>query len=456
MAEGSRKLNMSELVAVAIVLTAVFGNFAIADISIMGITPTYYRVIIPVLFFICAFLNWKNGSRIILVKDRNVIVNKAFFLMGLIWVLYGAVSVMISPWSSLGSGAKELLGIVWGFLSVYVIITLCMKGQIGNVIVAMKTVLAVALLIGYIEVFSGWHMGVSRLSDPAYIALLYELYPDAEIDVFMHNVATAFFYNQNDYCAFLTIMSPLCLYYKSDSCLINRVLHYAGLALVFMMLLIDDSFICTIAFIMGAIFYLVFAKASWRQWLVTSAVIAAVRLLGNNVVNAVFYIIPGGAEIQMAKLNASLGAQLANMEAGSGSLLYRINTYTISIAETFTQSKGFGLGAGSFVNYFAEDAERRKMMSNPHSLWLEIFSQYGIIIFLLVIAVFILVFIEMFRLLKKTDHHIPTMITSMGICLIVACFAPSNFLGGSYYWIVFGLALGVISENKTREREFFK
>ena len=166
-------------------------------------------------------------------------------------------------------------------------------------------------------------------------------------------------------------------------------------------------------------------------------------------------IISGGAEIQMASLNATFDAQLANMESGGGSLLYRINTYTISITETFTQSKGLGLGAGSFVNYFAANAESRKMMSNPHSLWVEIFSQYGIVIFVLVIAAFLFVFIELFRLMKRTDRHIPVMIMAMGICLIIACFAPSNFLGNSYYWIIFGLALGVITETKTKEKETF-
>lgn len=455
MAESSRKLNIAAFAAAITVITAVSGNFPIVDISIMGITPTYYRVLIPVLFIVCVFWNYRDYTRIILTKDRSAVANKVFFLMGTIWVLYGAVSVIVSPWSSFSSGAKELMGIVWGFLSIYVLITLCMQGQTGNILFIMKVVLAVSLILGYVEVFSGWHMTVSRLSDPIYIDLLSDLYPDTDINVFMHNIATGFFYNPNDYCAFISIMAPLCFYYKKESHPVIKFLHYAGMVMIFMMLLIDDSFICTIAFVLGILFYLVFAKASWKQWLVSVGVIAAVRLFGNFIINMISQIISGGAEIQMASLNATFDAQLANMESGGGSLLYRINTYTISITETFTQSKGLGLGAGSFVNYFAANAESRKMMSNPHSLWVEIFSQYGIVIFVLVIAAFLFVFIELFCLMKRTDRHIPVMIMAMGICLIIACFAPSNFLGNSYYWIIFGLALGVITETKTKEKETF-
>ena len=58
----------------------------------------------------------------------------------------------------------------------------------------------------------------------------------------------------------------------------------------------------------------------------------------------------------------------------------RFNTYGTAIKETFSSSFGLGFGPGSFSNYFGA-LNSTNLLLNPHSLWIEIFFQYGIIVF---------------------------------------------------------------------------
>lgn len=439
-----RKYRVS-LSTIILLLTIVFGNVAITEVRIMGVVPTYYRVIIPIIFIICTFWNKKIPSAIIIADGSCCSANKPFFIMGAAWLLYGFVSMFISPWSDIATGAKELIGIFLGILSVYSLITLCLRGQFNSIMNILKLILAAMIIIGYIELFTGWHMRTSMLSDPQYLEMIQKSYPDVDISTFSRNIATGIFYNPNDYCAFLTIMSPILLYYKKIYNITIKVLHIIGSGILFMLLLLNDSFICIISFLIGNIFYLIVSKASLKKWLSFIVIIGVVYIWGGVTINSIFQLLFEDTEIKMAKLYASLNSQMANMTNGTGSLMYRINTYTESVSEMLAQSKGLGLGAGSFTSYFSVVSDKLKMMANPHSLWIEILSQYGVIIFSIVVATFVYIFIKLYKMWRKTNGDQFIVIMAMGVCFIFASFAPSSFLKGTYYWIIFGLALGALS-----------
>ncbi|MDO4485127.1 MAG: hypothetical protein Q4C46_00880 [Bacillota bacterium] len=445
------KTSKMTVVAFLLIGTIIFGNFAIVEKFFLGVVPTYYRVIIPIMFFL--FFLKKNSSGLSKEKTtKSVDIVNVFYFVIVIWLIYGIISLILSPWTVFNDGLKELMCITLGLFSVYIIIELCERGQFKYMIVALKITICISLIIGYIEVFTGVHLSTSMLSDPMYLERLQQLYPQRNYSESFKYIATGFFYNPNDYCAFLSIFAPVLLYFDNFSSAVLKFMNYFSLALISMMLLIDDAIICIIALIISLLFYLIFDKAPIKRWVIIAVAFFSPRVIGNSVIwfiTSIINKVTGNTivihDVDMSNVELAVAVQTENMAQETGSLFLRINTYVESIKEMFLNSKGLGLGAGSFSNFFGQISEDKNMMSNPHSLWIEILAQYGIIIFSMVVIVLIVIFIRLVLENKKHKNNGVILVMAMGISFIFASFAPSSFLKGTYYWILFGLALGLLS-----------
>lgn len=445
---NSKKI--STIVAFLFVFILIFGNIPIINIHIVGIIPTYYRAIIPVFFMCILIKNVRIRETRILDKLSNI--EKYTYALLIFWIVYGVISIIISPWSDYSYGLKEVLNLCLGTLSIYITVYLYEKNEFENIILAFKISLIILLLIGYFEILTGKHLSMSMFSDTAYLSRLETLSAGEEIRRNKFYIATGIFYNPNDYCAFLSIFSPVFLYFNVKK-RFSELLTFLILFAVFLILLIDDAWICLISLVIGIIVYLVCAKANMSMFAISVLAFLFARYFGRSMIDAInniIYKISGNGDfshsVVVSNIENTLNVQIDNASQGHGSLYYRINTYMESIKEMFLQSKGAGLGAGSYQNYFADIAAERNMMANPHCLWIEILSQYGVIIFLLFVILMVLLIIKLFKQYLNNKEKKNVLIISMGMSFALASFAPSAFLMNSYYWVLIGLGIVIVSK----------
>ena len=454
MIEDIKKSDKVKIIAFIFIFIAIFGNIAIADVHILGVVPTYYRVLTPILF-LYIFWRSKHYNKANFFQENSMIV-RLFFSVLLFWILYGVITLFISPWSSFSDGAREILTLILAVMNVYIIVSFMKEDCTDVIILAIKISIAILLIIGIFEVFTGKHLAVSRWNDPDFIEQMKEFYKDGEIPKEVRYVATGIFYNPNDYCAFLSIFSPVFLLCKHRER--KRIIgNYIMLFLVFLMLLVDDAWICVLSLFLGIVIYLIMTKACLIKWIVVAGIFLIARFLGGYfiaTISALLYKISKNNmfnhPIAVSEVETAVFNQLDSMAQGQGSLFLRINTYLESIREMFLQSKGLGLGAGSFGNYFDSIAEKKGMMSNPHSLWVEILVQYGAIVFLIFIIVLVIIFSRLVVKALKEKNETYMLVIAMGVSFIFASFAPSSYLTNSYYWIPIGMALGIVGNSQLK------
>lgn len=432
------------------VFLIVFGNYSIIDVRIIGVVLTYYRVFIPILF-IFILIKYILNKDYILDKYSDKLIKYTGIVM-IFWIIYGCISLLISPWSVFDTGLKEIFNICLGGMVVCISIYLYNKNKFENIILTIKIIMLIMVFIGYIEILTGLHLNTSMISSPTYIEEVETIYAGEEIPSNVFYVATGIFYNSNDYCAFLSIFAPVFLYVKNENYL-SKLLSNIMLFFIFLILLIDDAWICIISLFICLMFYLIFSRAHIFAYILAIISFLFARYFGKAIIdlnNNIMYKIFGNDifnhSITVSNIEKTLSIQVENASQQQGSLYYRINTYTEAIKEMFLHSKGLGLGAGSYQNYFADIAIKRDMVSNPHSLWIEILSQYGIIIFLLFVALMLLIIIKLFKQYLKNKSKSHVLVMSMGISFALASFAPSTFLTNSYYWIIIGIGIAMVSE----------
>ena len=107
----------------------------------------------------------------------------------------------------------------------------------------------------------------------------------------------------------------------------------------------------------------------------------------------------------------------------------------------FVRSNFFGVGPDAFRKHVSS---MRSDSMNPHNWWMEILSEYGILVFLGYLIVYVLV---IWKLIKG---YLATQMAEAGIMIasllgfFIACVASSSLLRIPAHWLIFGLAIATI------------
>ena len=426
------------IIAAIIPLVAVFGNYSFLNIRFAGVVLTGYRCITPLIFLILIIFVFKEHKTEILKPDWHFSDHKmltVFFIVVVIWLVYGAASLFLSKYAVFDTGMKELLVLFLSCLTVISVYIVSRRGCWDYVILGMKIAVLVTIIIGVSEIFCGRHLITSRFCDPEYVKRVFETTGENALN-YRIRIATSVFYNENDFSAFISIMSPL---FAADIADKNRFKKYLGLivtGMVYFVLYSNDAFICLISTIIALVMYLIFSHAKIRTVILTVLSFVVTRLI-----IVVLPLIKSLGYDSNSALETSLIEQYNNMEMGYGSMLLRFNTYSVTLKETFLNTFGLGFGAGSYSNYFHQFAESEKMMSNPHCYWLEVLSEYGVLVFAAYVILLTLLFFVLIRRVTKFDRPRAALVIGMGSALIFASVAPSSYLMQTYYWIPIALAV---------------
>lgn len=427
-------------VSIILPLAVIFGNYSITGIEIAGLTLNNNRVVIPLLFIAFFFYSIKEKKQLIYSIGSN---EKKMYCLMIIWVLYGVVTIVLFPYADFHEGLLEILSLVLGTMTMAITSMLCRNNMWEYLIIGMKISVIIICIIGLYEVITTNHLSTSRFSDPEFIRLNKEIFGD-EAELLRWHLATSIFYNENDCSAMLAIFSALFLSALNDNRWWIRVVNIIGLCLVFSILFFNDAFICFIAFLVGVIVVLIFGVKSIKNRLVPIICLVLTRII----------IVPLSKILGInVGLAGTLLAQIDNNASGMGSMYYRINTYRVTLHETFFTSKGMGFGAGSFSKYFNQFVDSHMIMSNPHCFWFEILSEYGVIVFLLFICLLVMIMVKLIMKYHQTKDSKYISIIACGLSLIIASVAPSSFLKYGYYWILIGMAVYLADDEVINNRK---
>lgn len=105
-------------------------------------------------------------------------------------------------------------------------------------------------------------------------------------------------------------------------------------------------------------------------------------------------------------------------------------------------SYGMGVGAGGY-EYYMERSEYFKGIVNPHNFFLEIFAQYGIIVFSLFI-IWLLKILMRFKKSEVLSDNVKRLFYTSVILIPIIGIINSDSLGNTYWWLYL-TSLAIIS-----------
>ncbi|HNY58835.1 MAG TPA: O-antigen ligase family protein [Bacteroidales bacterium] len=403
-----------------------------------AIALNLYRVFVPILFIIITpqlFFAFKHR----LFSKLDI----ALFTVLATMILYGFVMFFLSEYvTSLKDSLKENLEVVLGIFSLAILITLIKNENDLLTFIDIVKVLFVCLLIfALFEIFTDIHLPLSRYSD-YYLMQRLGYLPSVPF-----YSATTIFHNENDYSTYLVIFAPLFFANKKDSRFLF-IVDCIILGLILFVLQINRAWICSVALIISVVFYLLVNNKSFLKNILK--IILAVAIY-----QCVYFFAgildPNFYHMKMGLLN-ELSGQQETASIGLGSMYRRLYTYFVSVKNMFVQTYGVGIGPGGFFN-FLESLNDKDLLLSPHSMWVEILVEYGIILFLTFAACIIYLFYNVCVLFKNTKKEIYAQIICMVIAFVLASNAPSGFFGMDFMWIPIGLSMIASNLLILREKE---
>lgn len=430
------------------ILAAVFAASLLAGERI--VFPHFSQLTFLRVFILCTTVYFayktyqKNGLKLDFPRPVRL-----FLLFMALWGVYGGFQVLF--YKNL-SKSKSLMDVAYIFLIAGLLFTavqILKSPKYLHVVFKVLRVFAVAfILIGLWEIASGRHLWISRFSDPVF---------NEKNPIMNYNVATGLFYNENDFSFVLALLAPVFFEWESSSRR-NTVFNYVCLALMFLIICINDSFISTVALFCALLCFFILKRGSIIR---PAATIAGAALLQKfvadnlknglmNLYNSLYAAFPNfllhPAPIKEPTIVKSSPAQAIQAQIASmghqGSLQLRLGLIKdgfVMLLHSFL----FGVGPGAFEDN-VRLLEANPLVVNPHCWPMEILAQYGIFIFAGYFFLYGLVMLHVFRLYKK--HR--TMEIGIALCLLVfllpAGFASSSMLKFPAQWLVLSVALSVI------------
>jgi teichuronic acid biosynthesis protein TuaE len=121
---------------------------------------------------------------------------------------------------------------------------------------------------------------------------------------------------------------------------------------------------------------------------------------------------------------------------------------TIEGIKMAINSRGLGVGPGNFEWHIAN-----KSISgtpNPHNWWLELLAEYGLLVFIGYILIYIKLIISTFRR-WKSDRYWPAGATLAALLVFpILAVAPSRLIWYSPHWLLLALAVSISIPEKSR------
>ena len=394
----------------------------------------FYRLAVVILALFTLII-YRGEVRI---SGRRSFVLWMGFLLA--WLIYGVVLLGLSPYADINRGSRELFSILCGLFSFYILSNLRLtEEEIEKVFRVLFWVLVAMIILGFYEIITANHLSSSMFEDPE---------NEVAWRVDPHS-ATGIMYNVNDFSALITLMLPVVIgRYRIR---LRRTYIDPGWILIFCVVFINrvnDANTCNLAILFGMFLYVLFQVNYDRRkkgLLIAFALVAVALLL-------VLYFTNKESDGMLVSRTMEL---VKDSSEGHGSLHSRMILYRNAILAGW-RSGFLGLGPGGFSTFYTENPEDTDLI-NPHSLLMEILSQYGLVILVLFLGLLIYLIRRMIRMYHEFEQENIREWGRMGVIWIasylITSFASSSYLPNSFHWTL--IALICLMLETVRERYGF-
>lgn len=391
--------------------------------SFAGFTWTAYRIIVVLSIITIVAL------QVVLKFDVSHTAPKWLLFMTF-WVVYGFALLFVGKYSDIHNGFVEMLSIFNGLIVMYVIrLFLQFEENRYQAIKLLYWLLNLMIIFGFAEIITGKHLATSAFLDPA--SSIYS-YSNAHL-------ATGLMYNVNDYSALITCMSPI---------LIDRRLGKKRIVTLICILVINqinDANTCTLAILFFVLYFLLIIVGGKTR----KAFLCRLLFWAIVVGSLAFIFFMGAGLTERTDVIGAIARHIFNAKRSTGSLYFRLTIYKDALLAWLSTGM-IGLGPSGFSSYFSANTSASGLI-NPHSLVLEILSQYGIIIGTWFIFLLYKMFIAGKKLCNEEDSNSRTrgiMVIAFVIVYVIASFAPSTFIGYPYQWLLIAVMCSFLDNSE--------
>ena len=403
----------------AMTYIVIFGDLIkVPGLRIAGFTFTLFRLAVLFVFF---FLMWRSAETgKVSVHRREGIL----YLMVIAWIVWAAASLMLSPYSDRHAGTKEILSLISGLFILFIFFQQRNDSAPGVVLCVIRNSVWILAIFGLLEVSTGIHFYTSRLAELENSSIIFKFFVSTN-----SRLATGIFYNENDFCCFLAVFGSTILY-SSNRDSTKRLLPKLFLLVVLLFVFLVDDANIAIGSLMIGLLFLLFKKKK---------VTTTVFLIGALSVP----VMVSGCYIVWGRVNTVIHSQVQRYHMGAGSLYLRVDIYKKSL-EALRHTNGLGTGAGGFSNYISQNYPN-SILINPHNVWLEILTTYGVIVFVVFVVAFFLLLSGLIKRSHRSNNKEAKIVAACFLSFVIGGLIPSSFLGYNYLWLLLGL--GCITSN---------
>lgn len=401
-----RRFDFDKFVRVLIYIALFSASFntSILSISVFGFQLCVFRLILLFLIPIALFFKRKELFKI----DKSIRYYIGFMF---VWCCYAFLTILWVEDKSSWIQTLYFLGL--GFISIYIFSKYIInKNYIYNCFLAFSFSSVVHIIFGINEyLFNNYYFIMQEyLEKYSY-----------------NNWPVSTFVNTNNYAFFLGL--SLCVFLfiiKASKNIYLRVLYVMVSVLAFFLICATSSRAVLLALMIGGLF-LVFNKyvfVNKRKLFNTLLVTGVFMILLTIIISSII------AFTNMDKFQNPIQSTSIRMNLTFNSFYFTIKSYFL------------GVGAGNFEYHIINNAVfNTSTIINAHNWWLEILSEYGVVIFLGYVLFISLIYIMTQRKFR-INNFIQSFQFAMTLFVVVfsiGCISPSSILEMEWMWLLFAV-----------------
>ncbi|MFT6716910.1 MAG: teichuronic acid biosynthesis protein TuaE [Saprospiraceae bacterium] len=408
----------------------------------LGIGSIYlFRIVLLISLFLLL-------ARRKLIFYNSIYTKRAFYLL-LIWVSYAFLSML---WAvDVKLAIVESLYLVKALLLFVVIVSLSKQSDDGLKTIHWSWILGllITMLLAVFEIYSGQHVkGIFT----EFLKNVHPLRP-----AFRSIISV--FSGPNEYCVYLCLSVPFLLYKIPKKFIL---LSFLVVIFTFYVVYKNDARVAVIALIFQGIMFSVLFFKQWRKKIVEFIRRFEVKVSLVIIFASIFYFAFFLQYVKNPRTTHDDYSMIASFGNGFQSPAERfldedgkeipmgslgIRKGLIFNGVLFLKDSYFlGVGAGNYKKYIKDQKGEynTKYASQPHAWWIEILSQYGLIIFSLYfgfVGMLFLFFLKMKKRYEIENQDCSLVIFGMVflVTFLLVSNASSTFINNPVNWISFSI-----------------
>ncbi|WP_163099320.1 O-antigen ligase family protein [Peribacillus alkalitolerans] len=409
----------------------VFSSFlgpGLLSVRVGPISLFPYRVLLPVVGILFFYGWFFRNDRFSILHKKPVKPVLTYFIL---WVILGVVTIVWGK--STVDVIKEVFFLALGILMIFIFSTFFKKERdFKAILYVWMAGLLIIIALGFWNHFTKQALPTSRMF---------------EAPMYIRDRPTGVFKNENDFASFLSIsvflLIPFIRYYK------NWLVKLAGMMILLSSVYLIDATLSRaniLALAIGVVFWLLFfTTKKEKQFLVIIGIggmILGIALFSDTIIMMLNDIIIKVKDVLFQTGN----------ETGSNSI--RINLLKNALL-FIAKTVGIGIAAGN-IEYYIENYSLFPTLGtlNLHNWWMEILVQYGLLVFVGYIIIYLWMIISLLRLFfassTATDRGLSAALCTSLVVFSLASVSPSSILTLNYSWVLWAFAIGYINYRKSK------